>query len=110
LKEFLFDLQIDGYKIILAHPERYAYWFNNFKKYEELKDRGIFFQLNITSLTGYYSADVKKMAEKFVNENMIDFAGSDMHNFNYLDALTRTCSEKYLSKLVDSGKLMNSTL
>jgi tyrosine-protein phosphatase YwqE len=110
LKEFLFDLQIEGYKIILAHPERYSYWFRNFKKYEELKDRGIFFQLNITSLTGYYSAEVKKMAEKFVDMEMIDFAGSDTHNFNYLEALKRTCSEKYLKKLVDSGKLLNSTL
>ena len=110
LKEFLFDLQIEGYKIILAHPERYSYWFGNFKKYEELKDRGVLFQLNITSLTGYYSAEVKKMAEKFVDLEMINFAGSDMHNFNYLEALERTCSEKYLKKLVDSGKLLNSTL
>ncbi len=110
LKEFLFDLQIEGYKIILAHPERYAYWFRDFKKYEDLKDRGVFFQLNITSLTGYYSADVKKMAEKFVDLEMIDFAGSDMHNFNYLEALKRTCSEKYLRKLVESGKLQNSDL
>ncbi len=110
LKEFLFDLQIDGYKIILAHPERYSYWFGDFKKYEEMKDRGISFQLNITSLTGYYSAEVKKMAEKFVDEDMIDFAGSDLHNFNYLEALERTCSEKYLRKLVDSGKLKNATL
>lgn len=110
LKEFLFDLQIDGYKIILAHPERYAYWFRNFRKYEELKDRGILFQLNITSLTGYYSPEVKKMAEKFVDLEMIDLAGSDMHNFNYLEALKRTCSEKYLRKLVESEKLQNSTL
>jgi tyrosine-protein phosphatase YwqE len=110
LKEFLFDLQIEGYKIILAHPERYSYWFGNFKKYEELKDRGVLFQINITSLPGYYSAEVKKMAEKFVDLEMIDFAGSDVHNFNYLEALERTCSERYLKKLVDSGRLLNSTL
>ncbi|OYT14328.1 MAG: capsular biosynthesis protein [Bacteroidetes bacterium 4572_114] len=110
LKEFLFDLQIEGYKIILAHPERYSYWFRNFKKYEELKDRGILFQINIISLTGHYSADVKKMAEKFIDEDMVDLAGSDMHNVHYLEALEKSCSEKYLKKLVDSGKLLNSTL
>jgi tyrosine-protein phosphatase YwqE len=110
LKEFLFDLQIEGYRIILAHPERYSYWFRNFKKYEELKDRGIFFQINITSLAGYYSSDVKKMAEKFVDEQMVDFAGTDMHNINYLEALRRSCSEKYVKKLIDSGKLLNRTL
>jgi len=110
LKEFLFDLQIEGYRIILAHPERYAYWFGNFKKYLDLKDRGILFQININSLTGYYSADVKKMAERFVDEGMVDFAGTDLHNVNYLEALQRACSEKYLKKLLDSGRLLNNTL
>jgi len=32
LKSVIFDLQITGYKIILAHTERYAYWFLDFKK------------------------------------------------------------------------------
>lgn len=109
LKQFLFDLQIEGYKIILAHPERYAYWFRNFRKYEEMKDRGILFQLNMISLTGYYSGEVKKMAEKFIDEGMIDLAGSDMHNLHYLEALQNVRTEKYLQKLVDSGKLINNT-
>lgn len=51
LKEILFELQLAGYKIILAHPERYTYWFNNFKKYEELKDMEIYFQLNTISIS-----------------------------------------------------------
>lgn len=110
LKQFLFDLQIDGYKIILAHPERYAYWFRNFRKYQEMKDRGILFQINIISLTGYYSGEVKKMAEKFIDEQMIDLAGSDMHNLHYLEALQNARSEKYLQKLIDSGKLKNNIL
>lgn len=59
-QQYIFDLQIDGYKIILAHPERYSYFFRNFRKYEEIKDRGVLFQININSLTGYYSAEVKK--------------------------------------------------
>ena len=33
LFSFIFDLQIEGYKVILAHPERYSYWFNSFNKY-----------------------------------------------------------------------------
>ncbi len=45
LKTFIFNLQVDGYKVILAHPERYTYWFSDFSKYEDLKDRGVFFQV-----------------------------------------------------------------
>ncbi|MDY0137979.1 MAG: CpsB/CapC family capsule biosynthesis tyrosine phosphatase, partial [Thiomicrospira sp.] len=49
-RDFFFDLQIAGYNIILAHPERYSYFFREFGKYEEIKDRGVLFQININSL------------------------------------------------------------
>ncbi len=110
LFNFIFDLQIEGYKVILAHPERYSYWFNNFKKYEELKDRGVFFQLNTISLGGYYDIAVKKNAEKLIDANMIDFLGSDMHNANYMRGLENARFEKYLDKILSSGKIMNGTL
>nr|NQU92329.1 hypothetical protein [Bacteroidota bacterium] len=109
-KNFIFDLQIDGYQVILAHPERYSYWFRNFGKYEEMKDRGVLFQLNIISLTGYYSSEVKKMAERFIDADMIDLIGTDMHNQHYLEALQSARHEKYLGKLIQSGKLLNSKL
>jgi tyrosine-protein phosphatase YwqE len=110
LFNFIFDLQIEGYKVILAHPERYSYWFNDFKKYEELKNRGVFFQINMISLGGYYSAMVKKNAEKLVDAGMIDFVGTDMHNSNYLQGLNHAQYEKYLDKLLSSGKIMNGKL
>ncbi len=110
LFNFIFDLQIEGYKVILAHPERYSYWFNNFKKYEELKDRGVFFQLNAISLGGYYDVKVKKVAEKLVDANMIDFLGTDMHNASYMKGLEDVRFEKYLDKILSSGKIMNRIL
>jgi len=110
LFNFIFDLQIEGYNVILAHPERYSYWFNNFKKLEELKERGVFFQLNIISLSGYYDIHVKKVAEKLIDNNMIDFLGTDMHNNNYMEGLKRTRFEKYLQKVISSGKIKNNEL
>ena len=59
LKTIIFNLHVDGFKTILAHPERYAYWHNDFKSYEDLKDRGMFFQINILSLSGHYSPGAK---------------------------------------------------
>jgi tyrosine-protein phosphatase YwqE len=110
LFNFIFELQIEGYKVILAHPERYSYWFNSFNKYEELKDRGVFFQMNTISLGGYYGLLVKKLAEKLVDAGMIDFLGTDMHNANYMKGLEDTRYEKYLGKLLLSGKIINKTL
>lgn len=108
--EHIFNLQIAGYSIVLAHPERYAYWFNDFDKYRDLKDRGVYFQINTISLGGYYSLPVKKMAERLIDEGMVDFLGSDAHNQNYLDALQKARIEPYLKKILNSGKLLNSTL
>lgn len=110
LLSYIFDLQIAGYKVILAHPERYSYWFDNFKKFEDLKDRGVFFQLNIISLGGYYPSPVKKIAEKLINNNMIEFLGTDMHNPNYMQGLKQALNEKYLDKILSSGKILNSQL
>jgi len=110
LKTFVFNLQVDGYKVILAHPERYTYWFSDFSKYEDLKNRGVFFQVNLVSLAGFYPDPVKKMAEKLIDKEMIDFVGSDMHNMNYMQALEKCLKEKALLKLVESGKLMNANL
>ncbi len=106
-KDDFFELQLSGYKIILAHPERYSYFFRNWSKYEELKDRGVLFQININSLTGYYSAEVKKIAEKLIENNMVELAGSDMHNMNYMEALRRARYERSLKELIESGKLLN---
>ena len=110
LKTFVFNLQVDGYKVILAHPERYTYWFSDFSKFEDLKDRGVFFQINLVSLAGFYPDPVKKMAEKLMEKGMIEFVGSDMHNTNYLQALEKSLKEKSLAKLVESGKLLNKEL
>lgn len=110
LKTFIFNLQLDGYKVILAHPERYTYWFSDFSKYEDLKDRGVFFQVNLVSLAKFYPDPVKKMAERLIEKGMIDFVGSDMHNTNYLHALEKSLKEKSLAKLIASGKLLNREL
>lgn len=110
LKNVIFNLQVDGYKVILAHPERYSYWFYDFGKYEDLKDRGVYFQLNTVSLAGFYPEQVKKIAEKLIEKNMIDFMGSDAHNMRYMDAMERSLREKTLIRLLASRRLLNSAL
>ncbi|MDD5570530.1 MAG: capsular biosynthesis protein [Bacteroidales bacterium] len=110
MESVLFQMQIEGYKPILAHPERYPYWYNNLEHYQKLKDRGVYFQLNTISLTGYYSLPTKKIAEKLIDNNMIEFIGSDLHNLKYFEALEKSASEKYLKKLMESGRLLNKQL
>ena len=106
----IFELQVNGYKVILAHPERYTYWYENLAVYEELRDRDIYFQMNLLSLTGYYSVPTRRTAEWLVEKEMISFLGTDAHNSKYLELISENINNKYLQKLLASGKLLNSTL
>lgn len=107
LNEVIFEMQVAGYKIILAHPERYMYWHNKPSKLEELKNKDVYFQLNTISLSGYYSYPTRKMARRLIQGSMIDFLGSDLHNHQSLNLLEKAMTEPELEKLMESGKLKN---
>ncbi len=107
LKSTLFKLQMAGYKPVLAHAERYAYWHREPQKFRDLFDRDVYIQLNINSLTGFYSEAVKKAAEWMIDQQLVTFAASDCHHAGHLNLLNDARSLPYLHKLVDSGKLLN---
>ena len=89
LHEYVFELQLAGYQPILAHPERYAYYHSNMKRFEKLKKMGLKFQLNLLSSVGYYGSDVAQTSEKLLKEGFIDFAGSDIHHKQHIDSFSR---------------------
>ena len=84
-------------------PARYNYWAGNIDEYKKIKEAGVLFQLNINSLTGYYGKESKKTAERLIDENMIDFIGSDLHGARHMDSLSRVVEEKYFWKLMNHG-------
>jgi tyrosine-protein phosphatase YwqE len=45
LYTILFDLQVAGYIPVLAHPERYLFYQNNFDEYKNLKALVVYFNL-----------------------------------------------------------------
>ena len=99
LFDILFDIQIQGYKPILAHPERYNFYHNDFEKYYQLKKAGCLFQLNLLSLTEHYSKNVQKISYRLLKENMYDFVGTDTHHLNHLELLKKIGTQKNLNKI-----------
>ena len=89
LMDILFELQLAGYIPVLAHPERYAYFHNNFQEYKKLKKAGCLFQLNLLSTVGYYGPDVAATTEKLLKKGLIDFTGSDVHHKNHIEAFSK---------------------
>lgn len=101
LREILFRVTALGLKPVLAHPERYLYLQNNPDLVEELVDRGVFLQVNILSLSGYYSAEAKKMAEKLIDKQWVHFLGSDCHNERHVEGIIKTSTTKYFKKALN---------
>ena len=87
LNEVLFKMISSGYKPIIAHPERYAYFSHQFAKFTELRDRGCLFQLNMLSICGYYGRSIRDVAMELLRKNMYDYCGSDMHNLRHATTL-----------------------
>ncbi|MBQ4819538.1 CpsB/CapC family capsule biosynthesis tyrosine phosphatase [Aquimarina sp. MMG016] len=99
LNEILFEVKVSGYTPILAHPERYSFYHNDFKKYEELKESGFLFQLNLLSLSGFYGEKAQQIGMKLITEGYIDFTGTDVHNYHQLKVLKAGFLPKYAQKL-----------
>ena len=100
-KEAVFALQSAGYIPVLAHPERYTYLYGRFEELRKIRETGVLLQLNLNSLTGYYSQRARRVAEKLVDEKLVDFVGTDAHHTRHLQALTKTAATPYFKKVLD---------
>lgn len=109
IQNIVFDLNIQGYIPVLAHPERYPFWYGKPDIYQKLKEMGALFQLNSNSLVGYYGPAARQCAEYMIDQDMIDFIGSDMHGVRHLEAMKKVPNEKYFWKLAARG-VKNSLL
>ncbi|SFN81866.1 Tyrosine-protein phosphatase YwqE [Paenimyroides ummariense] len=86
LYEIIMELNSQGYQPILAHPERYNFYKNDYDSFKKLKSAGCLFQINMLSSTGYYGAGITAVADYLLKENMYDFAGSDVHHQKHISA------------------------
>ncbi len=110
LLEILFELQLKGYQPVLAHPERYNFYHNNFKMYKELKKAGCLFQMNLLSSVGYYGKDVAIAADTLLGKKMIDFVGSDIHHENHIKSFQNKIiikNEEAFEKAISANVFFN---
>lgn len=99
-----------GYKPVLAHPERYLYMGNDFSKYVSLRAMGVYLQLNINSIGGFYSSEVQRNALRLIDEGMISFLGSDAHRLRHLESLVRVKQSSAYRELFKKNIILNNTL
>ena len=105
----LFNLQVAGYVPVIAHYERYPYYFGDFKKVDELRERNILIQVNLNSLTGHYGPGVKKMAEQLIKNKQVDFLGTDCHRMEHLVMIEQSL-DLSIYKHIEALNLKNNRL
>lgn len=93
---------------ILAHPERYGFLSQYSSKYSQYKAQGIFFQMNLLSLGKYYGDDTPKTAYRLLEEGLIDFVGTDIHNMEQMKALENLTISKNTLRMLQP--LINDTI
>lgn len=110
LQQVLFDMQIQNYQPVIAHPERYAYLLNRKEFFDELKEAGCLFQANLLSFTGYYGKPIQELAEYLAKKEYYDLAGTDLHHERHLSNLKKLSSSATFARLQESGILKNREL
>lgn len=100
-KDIVFQIQTQGYTPVLAHPERYPFWYGSFNEYYNIRNMGMLIQINVNSLGGYYGPQAKAIAEKLVDNNMVDLIGTDTHNKGHIEALKKTLYSPHLAALTE---------
>jgi tyrosine-protein phosphatase YwqE len=110
LQDVLFQMQLQGYQPLIAHPERYTYLNRQPQFFDTLKNSGCLFQLNLLSLTPHYGTAVQALAEYLLKNNMYDYAGTDLHGQKHLQALQSLGASPLYARLRDAAQLKNPLL
>lgn len=79
LEQFVFAVTRSGRVPVLAHPERYAPFFEESTPLERLVDRGIRPQLDLGSLVGHYGRAPQRAALRMLRDGLYSYAASDAH-------------------------------
>lgn len=99
LYEIIMQLLSQGYIPVLAHPERYNFYKNDYNSFKKLKNAGCLFQMNLLSSVGYYGGDITQIADYLLKEKMYDFVGSDVHHQRHIQAFSAEVQLKQIEEL-----------
>jgi len=81
IESIVFDIQAQGYQVIVAHVERYQY----LKKgdYQKIRNTGALLQVNASALLGISKYADKKTVNYLVKHQLIDIVATDTHHINH---------------------------
>jgi protein-tyrosine phosphatase len=109
IDKLFFELQVNGYKPVVAHFERYMYYIGSIEQAKKWRQQGVNIQVNMSSLIGVYGPEVKKQAERLITAKELDFIATDCHQLEQLILLEENLTLPFFHKAAEQ-LLKNSTL
>lgn len=116
-EEYFKELMLEGYNVVLAHPERYMIVQKDYEIAKNLHEIGVLFQCNLGSLIGRYGKNEKKLVQKLAKDKMIFTFSSDIHHCRgdeywqkAFKKMNKYYSEKEIKQLLvtNPGKILKS--
>lgn len=115
-KNIFSELIYNGYKVILAHPERYEYIVKDINILVDLLEMGVLLQGNYPSLFGIYGKSAQKTLKKLLKRGWISFLSGDIHhNADFTEKQIRRklkwcIKEDYIDDLLENNfdKVINN--
>ncbi len=85
LLEVLHGVRRRGFRVLLAHVERFPYLSDKLDNTRRLVDAGLAVQVNLGSLAGAYNHAQKKNAERLLKEGLVSVLAGDCHRAEDVD-------------------------
>jgi protein-tyrosine phosphatase len=80
LDDLVFRLQLGGYQVVLAHPERYSFVQRDVSALDAVVSGGLLLQLTAPALLGDYGGGIRRTAERLLRRGSYSLAASDRHH------------------------------
>lgn len=88
-----------GYRVIVAHPERYPAMQGDLDFTEDLLDIGVRLQINADSILGEDGRGIRKYCKQLLKYGMADYIGSDAHDCKSRPTRLGECAARLEKKL-----------
>lgn len=100
-QDIIYNLINIGFKVVLAHPERYITFQNDYSKIQEMVDLGVILQCNVDSILGRYGNKAKKTIKWILKNKLCTFVGTDIHSKKEDYSFIKKSKEKFLKYLTE---------
>lgn len=80
IEQSVFDLQVRGFRPVLAHPERCPEFQRDIARLERLVERGVACSMNAGSIVGQFGQTVRRFAHRLVKRELVHNVSSDAHD------------------------------